>query len=81
MGAVVQRMAKQINVNDVHIDLVDKHMHGKEGKISKGEYVLKPCIEDSFSGPDLMIVYNGLPHHYVSLDGYSPWHIKLTEFM
>ncbi|CEI86546.1 hypothetical protein RMCBS344292_00985 [Rhizopus microsporus] len=63
MGAVVQRMAKQINVNDVHIGLVDKHMH------------------DSFSDPDLMIVYNGLPHHYVSLDGYSPWHIKLTEFI
>ncbi|PHZ11506.1 Undecaprenyl diphosphate synthase [Rhizopus microsporus ATCC 52813] len=64
MGAVVQRMAKQINVNDVHIGLVDKHMH-----------------EDSFSDSDLMIVYNGLPHHYLSLDGYSPWHIKLTEFI
>ncbi|CEG79800.1 hypothetical protein RMATCC62417_14222 [Rhizopus microsporus] len=64
MGAVVQRMAKQINVNDVHIGLIDKHMH-----------------EDSFSDSDLMIVYNGLPHHYLSLDGYSPWHIKLTEFI
>lgn len=36
MGAVVQRMAKQINVNDVHIGLVDKHMHGKVRE--KGKY-------------------------------------------
>lgn len=34
---------------------------------------------DSVSDPDLMILYDGLPHNYVSLDGYPPWHIRLTE--
>lgn len=31
------------------------------------------------SDPDLMIVYDGLPHNYISLDGYPPWFIRLTE--
>jgi undecaprenyl pyrophosphate synthase len=34
---------------------------------------------DSISDPDLMILYDGLPHNYVSLGGYPPWHIRLTE--
>ncbi|KAI8639076.1 Decaprenyl diphosphate synthase-like protein [Parasitella parasitica] len=34
---------------------------------------------NSVSDPDLMILYDGLPHNYVSLDGYPPWHIRLTE--
>jgi hypothetical protein len=36
-------------------------------------------IENNTSDPDLMIVYDGLPHNYISLDGYNPWQIKLTE--
>ncbi|SAL97884.1 hypothetical protein [Absidia glauca] len=38
-------------------------------------------MQASMTDPDLMIVYDGLPHHYISLDGYSPWHIRLTEFI
>ncbi|KAI8086931.1 Decaprenyl diphosphate synthase-like protein [Gilbertella persicaria] len=36
---------------------------------------------NTISDPDLMISYDGLPHNYVSLDGYPPWHIRLTEIM
>lgn len=36
-------------------------------------------LVDSISDPDLMILYDGLPHNYVSLGGYPPWHIRLTE--
>ncbi|KAI8078642.1 uncharacterized protein BX664DRAFT_342376 [Halteromyces radiatus] len=38
-------------------------------------------MQEDLSDPDLMIVYDGLPHQYVSIDGYSPWHIRLTEFV
>ncbi|KAI8332242.1 Decaprenyl diphosphate synthase-like protein [Chlamydoabsidia padenii] len=38
-------------------------------------------MQESMSDPDLMIIYDGLPHNYVSIDGYSPWHIRLTEFV
>ncbi|KAG1047024.1 hypothetical protein G6F43_010508 [Rhizopus delemar] len=37
--------------------------------------------EDTISDPDLMIVFGGLPHNYVSIEGYSPWHMKSTEFI
>ncbi|KAI9473712.1 MAG: Decaprenyl diphosphate synthase-like protein [Benjaminiella poitrasii] len=36
---------------------------------------------NTISDPDLMIIYNGLPHNYISLDGYPPWHIRLTEMI
>ncbi|KAI8384168.1 Decaprenyl diphosphate synthase-like protein [Blakeslea trispora] len=36
---------------------------------------------NTISDPDLMIVYDGLPHHHVSLEGYPPWHIRLTEII
>lgn len=41
----------------------------------------KSFIEDSISDPDLMLVCDGLPHNYISLDGFPPWHIRLTEFL
>ncbi|KAL1931693.1 hypothetical protein VTP01DRAFT_9836 [Rhizomucor pusillus] len=37
--------------------------------------------KDSISDPDLMLVCDGLPHNYISLDGFPPWHIRLTEFL
>ncbi|KAI8984522.1 Decaprenyl diphosphate synthase-like protein [Mycotypha africana] len=36
---------------------------------------------DTISDPDLMIVYDGLPHNYISLDDYPPWYIRLTEIV
>ncbi|KAI7900705.1 uncharacterized protein BX663DRAFT_439079, partial [Cokeromyces recurvatus] len=36
---------------------------------------------DTISDPDLMIIFDGLPHNYISLDDYPPWHIRLTEMM
>ncbi|ORY91134.1 Decaprenyl diphosphate synthase-like protein [Syncephalastrum racemosum] len=37
--------------------------------------------DETMSDPDLMLVYDGLPHNYLSLDGFPPWHIPLTEFI
>ncbi|CAO3703147.1 unnamed protein product [Rhizopus stolonifer] len=37
--------------------------------------------EDTISDPDLIIVFGGFPHSYVSLDGYSPWHLRHTEII
>ncbi|CAO3609265.1 unnamed protein product [Cunninghamella blakesleeana] len=38
-------------------------------------------MQETMSDPELMIIYDGLPHHYVSLNGFFPWHIRLTEFI
>ncbi|KAI8368116.1 Decaprenyl diphosphate synthase-like protein [Radiomyces spectabilis] len=37
--------------------------------------------DGTFSDPDLMIIYDGLPHHYICIDGFPPWHIRLTEIV
>ncbi|RUP39366.1 hypothetical protein BC936DRAFT_138353 [Jimgerdemannia flammicorona] len=31
--------------------------------------------------PNLMIVIGGTPHKYVSLEGFPPWHVRLTEIV
>ncbi|GAA5807663.1 hypothetical protein MFLAVUS_001034 [Mucor flavus] len=59
------------------------------GKVTREMALVKGTIDmklvdeyihvDTISDPDLMIVYDGLPHNYISLDGYPPWHIRLTE--
>ncbi|CAO3626277.1 unnamed protein product [Cunninghamella echinulata] len=38
-------------------------------------------MQETMSDPELMIIYDGLPHNYVSTNGYFPWHIRLTEFL
>ncbi|KAI7872074.1 Decaprenyl diphosphate synthase-like protein [Spinellus fusiger] len=43
------------------------------------EMVNRFIHDNSNSDPDLMLVYDGLPHNYVSFEGYSPWHLRLTE--
>ena len=41
--------------------------------------LLSECSD--ISDPELMLVYDALPHSYISLDGFPPWHIRLTEFV
>ncbi|ORX50568.1 hypothetical protein DM01DRAFT_1337726 [Hesseltinella vesiculosa] len=38
-------------------------------------------MQESTSDPDLMIVYDGLPHDHLFINGYSPWRLKNTEFI
>ncbi|KAI9312841.1 Decaprenyl diphosphate synthase-like protein [Dichotomocladium elegans] len=52
-----------------------------EGKAVDIALVDRFVHESSTSDPDLMLVYSGLPHNYISLDGFPPWHIRLTEFV
>lgn len=63
MGHVAQEIALQSN-DKSKIDI---------------KLVDKYMHENTISDPDLMIVYDGLPHNYISLDGYPPWFIRLTE--
>ncbi|KAI8979002.1 hypothetical protein BDB01DRAFT_725898 [Pilobolus umbonatus] len=66
MGYVTQKIAKTLKSTDLlDVQLVDDYIHDHQ----------------SISDPDLCIVYDGLPHNYISLDGYPPWHIRLTEII
>lgn len=86
MGHVAQEIALQsYDKSKIDIKLVDKYMHGKLGENrnlhqhSIISYTTTLNTENTISDPDLMIVYDGLPHNYISLDGYPPWFIRLTE--
>ncbi|RUS15144.1 hypothetical protein BC937DRAFT_92844 [Endogone sp. FLAS-F59071] len=35
----------------------------------------------NFTEPNLMIVIGGTPHKFVSLEGFPPWHVRLTEIV
>lgn len=67
----------------IDIEWVDGFMQGKRNGMKRDliRLINTSMYIASMTDPDLMIVYDGLPHNYISLDGYSPWHIRLTEFM
>ncbi|KAI7847378.1 Decaprenyl diphosphate synthase-like protein [Circinella umbellata] len=66
ISRAAQNIVKQkIPSENIDIALVDKFVH--------------ECSE--ISDPELMLVYDALPHSYISLDGFPPWHIRLTEFI
>ncbi|KAI9278300.1 Decaprenyl diphosphate synthase-like protein [Phascolomyces articulosus] len=66
VSRAAQNIAKQkIPSEKIDIALVDKFVH--------------ECSD--ISDPELMVVYDALPHSYISLDGFPPWHIRLTEFI
>ncbi|KAI9270820.1 Decaprenyl diphosphate synthase-like protein [Sporodiniella umbellata] len=66
MASVVRRMTKQGVDSVSKVDMA---------------LVNHAMHENTVSDPDLMIVFGGFPHHYVALDGYSPWHLKNTEII
>ncbi|OAD75657.1 hypothetical protein PHYBLDRAFT_166886 [Phycomyces blakesleeanus NRRL 1555(-)] len=67
MGRAVQKIAKYIKENNLGVSDIDINL------------VNQFVHDDSCSDPDLMLIYDGLPHNYISLDGYPPWHLRLTE--
>ncbi|KAI8147111.1 Decaprenyl diphosphate synthase-like protein [Fennellomyces sp. T-0311] len=66
ISRAAQNIARQKICSDkIDVALVDKFVH--------------ECSD--ISDPELMLVYDALPHSYISLDGFPPWHIRLTEFV
>ncbi|KAI9484833.1 hypothetical protein BDB00DRAFT_774180 [Zychaea mexicana] len=66
ISRAAQNIARQkIPSEKIDIALVDEFVH--------------ECSD--ISDPELMLVYDALPHSYISLDGFPPWHIRLTEFI
>ncbi|CAO3597723.1 unnamed protein product [Absidia cylindrospora] len=77
-----------LSLDDAQSQLVDatqksfKHINNNQEKVSSINInLVDEFMNETMSDPDLMVVYDGLPHHYISLDGYPPWHIRLTEFI
>jgi len=38
-------------------------------------------MAESLSEPELALVCYGTAHHYIELNGFFPWHMRLTEFI
>ncbi|RUS33252.1 hypothetical protein BC938DRAFT_472378 [Jimgerdemannia flammicorona] len=45
------------------------------------ELTVYEATEQDLTEPNLMIVIGGTPHKYVSLEGFPPWHVRLTEIV
>ncbi|KAI9308274.1 Decaprenyl diphosphate synthase-like protein [Cunninghamella echinulata] len=65
---VSQKVYKHITSNKMTIDTINVQL-------------VDEFMQETMSDPELMIIYDGLPHNYVSISGYFPWHIRLTEFL
>ncbi|KAI7880614.1 Undecaprenyl diphosphate synthase [Lichtheimia hyalospora FSU 10163] len=78
-----------LSANDGYSSLVQatqnitKHLMATGGSSDDIDIAMvdKFVHENGPSDPDLMLVCSGLPHCYISLDGFFPWHIRLTEFI
>ncbi|KAI8060868.1 Decaprenyl diphosphate synthase-like protein [Gongronella butleri] len=74
------------SLDDAHNDLVHAARHAHQHLVSNQlstNAIDQTLVNALIPGtdPDLMIVYDGLPHDFLYINGYSPWHLKNTEFI